>query len=51
MCADSSEVRGAAEVSLEVGHPIVRGELQNQPLPLHGRFVRNQQDLAHIPEV
>lgn len=46
MGAGTGEVGGVAEVALEVGHPVVRGELEHQPLPFHGRFVRNQQHLV-----
>lgn len=45
MSAGAGEVRGVAEVALEVRHPVVRGELEDQPFPLHSGFVRNQQHL------
>lgn len=43
--ADTGEICSVAEVALKVGHPVVRGELEDQAFPLHGRFVRNQQHL------
>lgn len=46
--AGPSEVRRAAEVSLEVRDPVVRGKLEDQPFPLHRGLVRHQQHLAMI---
>lgn len=43
--AGTSEICVVAEVALEVSHSVVRGELEDQPFPLHGRFVRDQQHL------